>query len=216
MANFATHITVAASASAVGGLIYWATGSVSAIQALLLAAAGSLGGMLPDIDSDNSRPVRIVSHLVFVILSFFLIQLFKTHSWIELTILIGIFYLAFYYAIMPTFKKFTSHRGIFHSLLAGLFFAILYIVLTFYFYRSSSAFAWLAGFFIFAGFLIHLILDEIYSVDFSNRRIKKSFGTALKLVGRNTQNNLIMAAMIVALFFLTPPISGFGKLLFFR
>ncbi len=216
MANFATHITVAASASAVGGLIYWATGSVSAIQALLLAAAGSLGGMLPDIDSDNSRPVRIVSHLVFVILSFFLIQLFKTHSWIELAILIGIFYLAFYYAIMPTFKKFTSHRGIFHSLLAGLFFAILYIVLTFYFYRSSSAFAWLAGFFIFAGFLIHLILDEIYSVDFSNRRIKKSFGTALKLVGRNTQNNLIMAAMIVALFFLTPPISGFGKLLFFR
>jgi uncharacterized metal-binding protein len=216
MANFATHITVAASASAVGGLIYWATGSVSAIQALLLTAAGSLGGMLPDIDSDNSRPVRIVSHLVFVILGFFLIQLFKTHSWIELAILIGIFYLAFHYAMIPTFKKFTSHRGIFHSLLAGLFFAILYIVLTFYFYRSSSAFAWLAGFFIFAGFLIHLILDEIYSVDFSNRRIKKSFGTALKLVGRNTQNNLIMAAMIVVLFFLTPPISGFGKLLFFR
>lgn len=216
MANFTTHITVAAGASAVGSLIYWATGSVTAIQALLLTAAGSLGGMLPDIDSDNSRPVRIVSHLVFVILGFFLIQLFKAHSWIELVIFVGIFYLAFHYAMIPTFKKFTSHRGIFHSLLAGLFFAILYIVLTFYFYRSSSAFAWLTGFFVFAGFLIHLLLDEIYSVDFSNRRIKKSFGTAFKLAGKNTQNNLILAAIVIVLLFLTPPISGFGKLLFFQ
>jgi|JFJP01.1.fsa_nt_gi hypothetical protein len=216
MANFATHITVAAGASAAGSLIYFATGSVSAIQALLLAAAGALGGMLPDIDSDNSRPVRIVSHLVFAVLGFFLIQLFKAHSWIELAIFVGIFYLAFHYAMLPTFKKFTAHRGIFHSLLAGLFFAILYVVLTFYFYRSSGSFAWLAGFFIFAGFLIHLLLDEIYSVDFSNRRIKKSFGTALKFAGKNTQHNLIMAAIIVVLFFLTPPISGFGKLLFLR
>jgi hypothetical protein len=216
MANFATHITVAAGASAAGSLIYLATGSVSTIQAFLLMAAGALGGMLPDIDSDNSRPVQLVSHLVFVILSFFLIQFFKAHSWIELVVFIGIFYLAFHYALIPTFKKFTAHRGIFHSLLAALFFAILYIVLTFYFYRSSNAFAWLAGFFIFAGFLIHLILDEIYSVDFSNRRMRKSFGTALKLAGKNTQNNLIMAAMIVVLFFLTPPLSGFGKLLFFQ
>jgi hypothetical protein len=216
MANFTTHITVAAGASAAGGLIYWATGSVTAIQALLLTAAGSLGGMLPDIDSDNSRPVRIVSHLVFIILGFFLIQFFKAHSWAELAVFVGIFYLAFHYAMIPTFKKFTSHRGIFHSLLAGLFFAILYVVLTYYFYRSSSAFAWLTGFFVFGGFLIHLLLDEIYSVDFSNRRIKKSFGTALKLVGKNTQHNLIMTAIIIVLLFLTPPISGFGRLLFFQ
>jgi hypothetical protein len=216
MANFATHLTVAAGASAAGSLIYLATGSVSPIQALLLAAAGAFGGMLPDIDSDNSRPVKIVSHLAFVIIGFFLIQFFKTHSWIELAVLLGIFYLAFEYAMLPTFKKYTSHRGIFHSLLAGLFFAILYTVLTFYFYRSSGAFAWLAGFFIFFGFLIHLILDEIYSVDFSNRRLKKSFGTALKLVGKNPQHNLIMSAILLALLFLTPPISGFVRLLFFN
>ena len=216
MANFVTHITVAAGARAAGSLVYWATGSVTAIQALFLAAAGALGGMLPDIDSDNSRPIRIVSHLVFVVMGFFLIQFFKAHSWIELGIFLVIFYLAFQYAMLPTFKKYTSHRGIFHSLLAGLFFAILYTVLTFYFYKSSSAFAWLSGLFVFAGFLIHLGLDEIYSVDFNNRRLKRSFGTALKLVGQNTQNNLIMGGIIIVLLFLTPPISGFGRLLFFQ
>jgi len=216
MANFTTHFTVAAGASAAGGLVYWATGSVSAIQALLLAAAGAFGGMLPDIDSDNSRPIRIVSHLVFVILSFFLIQFFKAHSWLELGVLLGIFYLAFHFALVPTFKKYSAHRGIYHSLLAGLFFAILYIVLTFYFYRSSNTFAWLSGFFVFAGFVIHLVLDEMYSVDFNNRRLKKSFGTALKLIGKETQNNLIMTAIIIVLLFLTPPISGFGRLLFFQ
>jgi hypothetical protein len=216
MANFATHITVAAGASAAGSLIYWATGSVTVIQALVLAAAGSLGGMLPDIDSDNSRPVKIVAHLAFVVMAFFLVQLFKSHSWIELIVLVGIFYLAFTYALLPAFKKYTAHRGIFHSLLAGLFFAVIYTVLTFYFYRSSSAFAWLAGFFVLFGFLIHLMLDEIYSVDFNNRRLKKSFGTALKLAGKNTQHNLIMGALIVGLLFLTPPISGFAKLLFFQ
>lgn len=216
MANFATHITVAAGASAAGSLIYWATGSVTVIQAFILAAAGSLGGMLPDIDSDNSRPVKIVAHLAFVVMAFFLVQLFKSHSWIELVILVGIFYLAFTYALLPAFKKYTAHRGIFHSLLAGLFFAVIYTVLTFYFYRSSNAFAWLAGLFVLFGFLIHLVLDEIYSVDFNNRRLKKSFGTALKLVGKNTQHNLIMGALIIGLLFFAPPISGFAKLLFFQ
>lgn len=216
MANFATHLSVAASASAVGGLVYWAAGSVTAVQALFLIAAGTLGGLLPDIDSDTSRPLRIVSHLVFGVMSFFLIQFFKAHSWIEIGVLLIIFYLAFEYAVLPTFKKYTSHRGIFHSMLAGLFFAILYTVLTFYFYRSSSAFAWLSGIFVFVGFLIHLGLDEIYSVDFNNRRLKRSFGTALKLVGQNPSNNLMMGGIILVLLFFTPPISGVGRLLFFQ
>ena len=36
-----------------------------------------------------------------------------------------------------------------------------------------------------AGFLSHLLLDEIYSVDCHGLRLKKSFGTALKLWGHS-------------------------------
>ena len=46
---------------------------------------------------------------------------------------------------------------------------------------QPAAQAWLTGLFLFIGFLIHLALDEIYSVDVEGRTIKKSFGTALKL-----------------------------------
>ena len=41
--------------------------------------------------------------------------------------------------------------------------------------------AWLTGLFVLIGFIIHLVLDEIYSVDVEGAVIKKSFGTALKL-----------------------------------
>ena len=37
------------------------------------------------------------------------------------------------------------------------------------------------GLFVLIGFIIHLVLDEIYSVDVEGAVIKKSFGTALKL-----------------------------------
>jgi hypothetical protein len=36
------------------------------------------------------------------------------------------------------------------------------------------------------GFMIHLLLDEIYSVDLVRMRLKKSFGTAFKFKSDNT------------------------------
>ncbi|UDV01733.1 hypothetical protein J8N69_08890 [Marinomonas profundi] len=41
--------------------------------------------------------------------------------------------------------------------------------------------AWGIGGFIFLGATIHLILDELYSIELSGMRIKRSFGTAMKL-----------------------------------
>jgi hypothetical protein len=49
---------------------------------------------------------------------------------------------------------------------------------------------------LFIGFLTHLVLDEIYSVDVMDVHIKKSFGTALKLV--DTRNPAASSAMVVA------------------
>ena len=46
----------------------------------------------------------------------------------------------------------------------------------------NAGVAWLAGGFMAIGYLTHLILDEIYSVDVMDTRLKASFGTALKLI----------------------------------
>jgi hypothetical protein len=56
------------------------------------------------------------------------------------------------------------------------------------------------------GFLSHLVLDEIYAVDWAGRsiRIKSSFGTALKLFGKerwpniSTYGKLILLTVLVA------------------
>ena len=56
------------------------------------------------------------------------------------------------------------------------------------------------------GYLTHLTLDEIYSVDVMDTRIKASFGTALKLVDtKHWGHTSAMAAATVLVFLLTPP-----------
>ncbi|MCB1638818.1 MAG: hydrolase, partial [Thiothrix sp.] len=75
--------------------------------------------------------------------------------------------------------------------------------------------AWLLGFFIFLNFILHLVLDEIYSVDFSNRRIKRSFGTALKLVDqRKPVKSTLLIFLSLLIWFLTPEITPFLDTLF--
>jgi hypothetical protein len=60
--------------------------------------------------------------------------------------------------------------------------------------------AWLFGLFVFLGFVLHLVLDELYSVDFMNTRIKRSFGTALKILDwkkREKSTALVIATLFV-------------------
>ena len=49
------------------------------------------------------------------------------------------------------------------------------------------------------GYFVHLILDEIYSVDLGNRRMKKSSGTALKFGMFKNRQQQIHTVVIYAL-----------------
>ena len=86
------------------------------------------------------------------------------------------------FGVLRIFKKFTVHRGIFHSIPAALV--------------ATLATAWLLRFWqlapidilaislaLGAGFASHLILDEVYSVDFDGGKFqpKSSLGSALAL-----------------------------------
>ena len=58
--------------------------------------------------------------------------------------------------------------------------------------------------------MVHLALDELYSVDFSDNRIKRSFGTALKIFEyRNLKVSGMMAAATLALFVMVPSVNLF-------
>ena len=97
-----------------------------------------------------------------------------------------------------------------HSWIAGLASSLAAVLIFYYVFDRPDGVAWLAGGFLFIGFLTHLILDEMYSVDVLGNHIKKSFGTAFKPFDkRNLVGSGVMAAAAVALLFATPSIATF-------
>lgn len=79
-------------------------------------------------------------------------------------------------AVLPFFKGVTVHRGIFHSVPAlGIYALAVYLCA----FRYGVEERTLMGLAAAGGVLIHLLLDEMYSVDLGGVRLKQSFGTAL-------------------------------------
>src|SRR5690606_8712429 len=103
------------------------------------------------------------------------------YSIVELWILAGLPFMFVRYVAHGIFHRISYHRGLFHSVLAAVFFGLLTVLVYYYVLDRPGGVAWLAGGFMLVGYLVHLTLDEIYSVDVMDTRIKASFGTALKL-----------------------------------
>jgi hypothetical protein len=63
--------------------------------------------------------------------------------------------------------------------------------------------AWYSGLFVGCGFLLHLLLDELCSVDISSVKIKRSFGTACKLLSFNAwlTSSLLYLAVACACYY---------------
>ena len=115
------------------------------------------------------------------------------------------FFLLFLYAFLCIHSYF--------SLKKIVFFAFLMTCVSFYFLEWDGLHAWLNGLFLAIGFIVHLVLDELYSVDVSNARMKKSFGSALKLCSyNNIPASLVMTGCTLALYWLTPSSLALGKL----
>jgi hypothetical protein len=102
----------------------------------------------------------------------------------------------------PLLGKLSVHRGMFHSVPALL----IATLLTFLFYKNHDIHVrmLMAGG-VAIGFLSHLILDEIYSVQWTGARIKlaKSAGSALKWFGHSVTANAFCWASVMFLGYLT-------------
>lgn len=211
MANFNTHLAVAAVGSGLCATVAMAGNAAPNSYLLTLTLAGAIGGILPDIDLENAVPSRILFNALGVVLAFIaLFTLRKQYSIAELWIVwLGV-YLAVRYGVFMIFHQRTKHRGIFHSLLAGGFFMVLTAIIFNRLLGEPPALAWLTGFFLLIGFIIHLVLDEIYSVDIEGASIKRSFGSALKPFDYHSlKTSLLMAAAFVLAIAIAPPSKDF-------
>jgi hypothetical protein len=215
MANFNTHLAVAAVGTGLCATVALAGNAAPNSYLLTLTLAGTIGGILPDIDLEKAIPSRILFSALGVIAAFIaLFSLEKRYSIAELWIVWLAVYAFVRYVVHWIFHTRTRHRGIFHSLLAGGFFMVLTAVIFARIFGEPAALAWLTGLFVLIGFVIHLALDEIYSVDIEGAQLKKSFGTALKVVDRKSwRASALMGIAFGAVVASAPPSQEFEDIM---
>ena len=156
--------------------------------------------MLPDIDSGPGRPLRESMAFAAAIVPMMLADRLRVfHVSTETIVLSGaILYLLIRFGGAALLRKFTVHRGMFHSIPAAVIAAELAFLLAsgdnmnLRFYKAGG---------VFVGYMSHLILDEIYSVKLSARgvRIKSSLGSAVKVFGRGWIPNISTYAKLALL-----------------
>lgn len=207
MANFATHIGAGTVVSGALATITLAADVIAPENLVAITLAGVLGSVLPDIDLKDSRASRALFSGLAVFFSFCVLFMNAAqYSIAELWLLwLGSFLLV-RYAAEALFHRFSYHRGIWHSILAALFWWFLTAIVFHYVLGTHEGVAWLAGGFMFIGYLTHLLLDELYSVNLMGQRLKRSFGSAMKLFdSRKPGDSATIAALAVILFLLAPP-----------
>ena len=200
MANFEQHVNGAVLGSGLLIVPLYSSGILSMGEAGTLLALGMLGGILPDLDSDNSKPVQIA----FRILSLFLPLFFILGTAVNYTIVefllfwlgssVGLYFI-FHFVLL----KLTTHRGIFHSIPMGILFAQFTILIGYHLFELELYFATLSGLFVFIGFVIHLLLDEFVSLNALGMSIKKSFGTALKLYDKKNMIGTFVVYLLIGI-----------------
>jgi hypothetical protein len=214
MANFNTHLAVAAVGSGLCATVALAGNAAPHNYLLTLTLAGAIGGVLPDIDLEKAIPSRMLFSALGVVVAFIALFTFKKqYSIAELWIVWLAVYLAVRYGVYTIFHQRTKHRGIFHSLLAGAFFMVLTAILFDRVFGEPPALSWLTGLFVLIGFIIHLVLDEIYSVDIEGAALKRSFGSALKVIDYHSlRASALMGIAFAAVVALAPPSHDFEEI----
>ncbi|WP_296404058.1 metal-dependent hydrolase [Psychrobacter sp.] len=213
MANFKTHLTGGFAVSGVLGLVTYKAGLVNAPEFLMCVLAGTVGGLLPDIDSDNSTPIKMGFDLLSLATAFALVIHWRSELTLLSMILLWIVgYIFMRYAVFSVFTKLTIHRGIIHSVPYMLVLALGLTCLNYYLLKTSSIVSWFYGGFVFLGSMVHLGLDEAYSVDLMNRRLKRSSGTAIKFYNDSQRYYYVgLYAILMMFIFISPPFDPFFR-----
>ncbi len=192
MAGFKTHITT----SSILGVGYGAAAlsiyNVPLPTCLLATVMCGISGMLPDLDSGPGRPLRESLAFAAAVVPMMLIHRIK-HLGLapETMVLAGAgVYLAIRFGVGYLLRHCTVHRGMFHSLPAALIAVELTFLICAHEGESLGHRLFNAGA-VLLGFMSHLVLDEIWSIDFRHARLKSSFGTAMKIWGSRLVPNLI-------------------------
>jgi hypothetical protein len=155
--------------------IHWLYGSVAALLA-------TLSGLLPDLDSESGVELKGFTGILGVLAAVAVWDrlgqtnpppAFELHLWAVVCAFVMV-----RHGLRRIMSRLAVHRGIGHSLPA----CAVWGSLTYLYYPTDRhILRLLMAVAVMAGFVSHLLLDEICSVDLRGARVNKAFGTALKL-----------------------------------
>lgn len=215
MANFQQHFLTAAGTSGVISSGLLSLEYFTSEQAILGFALGTIGGILPDLDSNHSKPLKMTRDVIAISFAFIIMyNKAKGYSLVEMAVLWIAIFSFIKYGIFNLFTNITVHRGMFHSIPAAIISGLVFVNIFYYLLGFDPMLSWVYSFFIFIGYMVHLILDEFVSLNLMGDYIKKSLGTALKLYDKNnvTTSVVVYIAMII-LFFIAPTSFEFNEML---
>lgn len=172
---------------------YWGTfyQGMPIESGLLAAGLCSISGMLPDLDSDSGVPLRETTSFASALVPMLMIDRFRALEFTaeEMALATMLIYLFMRFVVVGVFKKYTVHRGMWHSIPAALSAGLLaYLVIP----CPSEAVRIYKSVAVWLGFMTHLVMDEIWSIQVrrGRTRLKRSFGTALKFSSNDVWGNL--------------------------
>lgn len=194
MASFAQHVNVAVIISGIMIAPLYSSGFVDINQSLALLFFGMMGGILPDIDLENSKPIQITSSILSIFIP--LLAILTLLQSLSISKMLFIWFLSsilLHFFLFKILLKLTIHRGVIHSVPMAIVFAQILNITFSQMFNFEDLFSLLCGLFLFIGFIIHLVLDEIVSLNAFGMSFKKSLGSALKFYDKN---NLIGSAFL--------------------
>ncbi|HTQ40280.1 MAG TPA: metal-dependent hydrolase [Pirellulales bacterium] len=202
MAGFKTHITTSTILGIGGGAAAYTFYHLPAPTCILAAGLCGVSGMLPDLDSGPGRPLRESMAFAAAVVPMAMVERFKAMGLgLESMILVGgAMYLFIRFGLAALLRRFTVHRGMFHSFPAC---AIAGETVFLVFGCEQTKLRYFVAGAAMVGFMSHLILDEIWSIEFKGGRphLKSSFGTAMKFWGPAMGPNILTYLLLAGITF---------------
>jgi membrane-bound metal-dependent hydrolase YbcI (DUF457 family) len=197
MAAFREHVTFSA-VLGVGYAVGLKTLGFEGPQAILAGSLCGMAGMLPDLDSDSGKPIREMFGFLATVGALIFFHRLGPGDLEFRMLLAGAMYLFVRFGFSYIFKQLTVHRGMCHSLPAAMI-AGLSTYLVFSHMGQRGALAMAGG--VTLGFLSHLLLDEIYAVNFKGviPKMNQFAGSALKFTSKSSAATLVCWGIVLLL-----------------
>jgi hypothetical protein len=202
MAMFRQHISLGAIFGIVLVIVlYFYSLTTDPLTLAIVFGLATLGSLVPDVDSDSGLPFYLMFGTLtvgFAGMALYLTLAAQPQSWYVLAG-VPLSALAFFWFVVGGMvKRWTHHRGIWHSIPALAIAAAVVFIASRYAGMSSDASLMFAAA-IAAGFASHLLLDEVYSeVSFTGISFapKRSVGTAVKLFSSSAWVNVFTYSIL--------------------